>query len=77
MSSDVKQIGLIDVDGHNFPNLALMKISAFHKSQGDNVDFPIFGFNSEWISIYKDETVVSPEIVFDKRHAQMLWNEEI
>ena len=23
-------IGLIDVDGHNFPNLALMKISAWH-----------------------------------------------
>lgn len=24
-------VGLIDVDGHNFPNLALMKISAWHK----------------------------------------------
>ena len=33
------KIGLIDVDGHNFPNLALMKISAYHKSQGDNVDW--------------------------------------
>lgn len=30
-------IGLIDVDGHNFPNLALMKISAWHKKQGDTV----------------------------------------
>lgn len=30
-------IGLIDVDGHNFPNLALMKLSAWHKSQGDTV----------------------------------------
>ena len=28
------KIGLIDVDGHNFPNLALMKISAYHKSIG-------------------------------------------
>ena len=27
------KIGLIDVDGHNFPNLALMKISAWHKAQ--------------------------------------------
>ena len=27
-------IGLIDVDGHNFPNLALMKLSAWHKAQG-------------------------------------------
>ena len=23
-------IGLIDVDGHNFPNLALMKLSGYH-----------------------------------------------
>ena len=28
------KIGLIDVDGHNFPNLALMKLSAWHKAQG-------------------------------------------
>lgn len=31
------KIGLIDVDGHNFPNLALMKISAYHKTRGDTV----------------------------------------
>ena len=38
------RIGLIDVDGHNFPNLALMKISAFHKSKGDTVKWfmPLF-----------------------------------
>ena len=24
------QVGLIDVDGHNFPNLPLMKLSAWH-----------------------------------------------
>lgn len=30
-------IGLIDVDGHNFPNLALMKLSAWHKAKGDDV----------------------------------------
>ena len=28
------KIGLIDVDGHNFPNLALMRISAYHKRKG-------------------------------------------
>ncbi len=33
------KIGLIDVDGHNFPNLALMKISAWHKVQGDQVSW--------------------------------------
>ena len=32
-------VGLIDVDGHNFPNLALMKISAWHKAQGDYVEW--------------------------------------
>lgn len=32
-------IGLIDVDGHNFPNLALMKLSAWHKLQGDTVSW--------------------------------------
>lgn len=33
------RIGLIDVDSHNFPNLALMKLSAFHKAQGDTVEW--------------------------------------
>lgn len=33
------RIGLIDVDGHNFPNLPLMKISAWHKQQGDYVEW--------------------------------------
>ncbi len=32
-------IGLIDVDGHNFPNLCLMKLSAYHKSKGDTVEW--------------------------------------
>ena len=32
-------IGLIDVDGHNFPNLALMKLSAWHKAKGDTVEW--------------------------------------
>ena len=33
------KIGLIDVDGHNFPNLALMRISAYHKAHGDTVEW--------------------------------------
>lgn len=32
-------IGLIDVDGHNFPNLCLMKLSSYHKSLGDIVEW--------------------------------------
>lgn len=37
------KIGLIDVDGHNFPNLALMKLSAYHKSIGDSVNWADIG----------------------------------
>ena len=33
------KVGLIDVDGHHFPNLALMKLSAWHKRQGDSVEW--------------------------------------
>ena len=31
--------GLIDVDGHKFPNYALMKIANYHKQQGDTVEW--------------------------------------
>lgn len=39
------RIGLIDVDGHNFPNIPLMKISAFYKARGDSVEWynPLLG----------------------------------
>lgn len=38
------KIGLIDVDGHNYPNIPLMKISAYHKQKGDEVGWyePLF-----------------------------------
>ena len=32
-------IGIIDVDGHNYTNLALMKISAYEKAQGNDVEW--------------------------------------
>lgn len=32
-------VGLIDVDGHNYPNLCLMKISAYYKSIGAQVEW--------------------------------------
>ena len=38
------KIGLIDVDGHNFPNLALMRISAYHKARGDDVEWWLSDF---------------------------------
>ena len=32
------KIGLVDVDSRNWPNLCLMKLSAYHKAQGDTVE---------------------------------------
>lgn len=39
------RIGLIDVDSSNFPNIPLMKLSAYHKSRGDSV---------EWYDVFAD-----------------------
>ena len=38
-------VGILDIDGHNFPNFALMRTSAFHKAKGDKVEWanPLFG----------------------------------
>ena len=48
------KIGLIDVDGHNYPNLPLMKISAYHKSLGDEVELydPFQGLMQEYDKVY-------------------------
>ena len=47
-------IGLVDVDGHHYPNLALMRLSAWHKLNGDSVEWadPIFG---NYDRIYKSK----------------------
>lgn len=52
------KIGLIDVDGHNFPNLALMKISAWHKVKGDDVEFaiPLLQYDKVYMSKIFDFT---------------------
>lgn len=54
-------IGLIDVDSHNFPNLALMKISAYHKDRGDSV---------EWWNGLKHYDIVYKSKVFDDTYSQ-------
>ena len=53
-------IGLIDVDSHNFPNLALMKISAWHKKKGDAV---------EWCLPLKHYDIVYQSKVFDDTYS--------
>ena len=49
------KIGLIDVDSHSgYPNLPLMKISAWHKSKGDEVEWydPWQGLIQEYDKVY-------------------------
>lgn len=50
-----KRIGLIDVDGHNFPNIPLMKLSAWHKKQGDHVEWyePMFSGHMDKVYMSK------------------------
>lgn len=49
------RVGLIDVDGHNFPNLPLMKISAYHKAKGDSVEWyePMFSGHMDKVYMSK------------------------
>lgn len=48
------RIGLIDVDSHNYPNLALMKLSAWHKGQGDVVEW-YDPFGDRYDVVYKSK----------------------
>lgn len=56
------KIGLIDVDGHNFPNLALMRISAYHKARGDNVEW--------WSSEFEYYDIVYMSKVFSDAYSK-------
>lgn len=49
------KIGLLDIDGHNYPNLALMKLSAYYKAQGDSM---------EWCSTWNKYDVVFKSKIF-------------
>ena len=56
------KIGLIDVDGHHFPNLALMRISAYHKAQGDEVEW--------WWSDFIHYDIVYMSKIFSDAYSQ-------
>ena len=63
------KIGLIDVDGHNFPNLPLMKISAWHKQQGDDVEmfFPMQTYDKVYMSkVFSDSPDYNTSIRADE-----------
>ena len=56
------KIGLIDVDGHHFPNLALMRISAYHKACGDTVEW--------WWSDFEHYDIVYMSKVFSATYSK-------
>jgi hypothetical protein len=39
------RIGIVDVDSHNYPNFALLRIAGYHRDKGDKVEWadPLFG----------------------------------
>lgn len=56
------KIGLYDVDSKDFPNLPLMKISAYHKSKGDDV---------EWMDYFTHYDIVYVSKVFGDEYSAM------
>ena len=68
------KVGLIDADGATFPNLALMKLSAWHKAQGDEVEWcvPILHYDKVYVSKvfgdeytkYEDYAINADEVIF-------------
>lgn len=65
------KIGLIDIDGHHFPNLALMKLSAWHKGQGDIVEW-----YTPWTSRY-DRVYASKVFSFSEDYTQAINADEV
>lgn len=63
------EIGLYEISSGKFPNLALMKISAWHKAQGDTVEFvesPIKHYDRVYVSkVFGDEYEQMPDEFFN------------
>ena len=59
------RIGLVDVDSHNFPNLCLMKISAWHKAKGDEVEFAnaLMPYDKIYMARVFDDTYTHDDLV--------------
>lgn len=58
------KVGLVDVDGHNFPNLCIMKLSSWHKAQGDDVEFaiPFIDYDKIYMAKVFDNTYTKDDI---------------
>jgi len=60
------KIGLIDVDSHNYPNLPLMKLSAWHKAQGDSVEWYEPMFSGHKNKVYMSKVFsFSPDFLYN------------
>lgn len=72
------KVGLVDVDNHNWPNLALMKISAWHRKYGDHVEWAgslehydmvymakVFTFSSDDLQAYQSDEIVKGGTGYD------------
>lgn len=70
------RVALIDVDGHNFPNLPLMKLSAWHKRKDDSVEW--YDPLTAWITP-PDKVYMSKVFTFtpDYPWIELLWENEI
>ncbi len=67
------KIALYDVDSHHFPNLPLMKLSAWHKAQGDTVEWwsESGAYDRAYLSKVFDETY-TPDVQTPKNAAEIV-----
>ena len=66
------KVGLIDVDGHHFPNIPLMKLSAWHKAHGDTVEW-----YEPLLSGYLDRVYVSKVFSFTEDYPYHIQADEV
>ena len=66
------KVGLIDVDGHHFPNIPLMKLSAWHRTHGDTVEW-----YEPLLSGHLDRVYMSKVFSFTEDYPYHIWADEI
>lgn len=66
-------IGLYDADGKGYPNLALMKISAYHKAKGDQVEWanPLMPYDKVYVArVFGDEYTRYEDLPFNAKEVE-------
>lgn len=69
------KIGLIDIDHSNFPNIALMKISAWHKKVGHQVEWytPFEHYDIVYVATLRKMGYWAYVMVYDKENADPIY----